>query len=214
MPTRVLEKKTQDQLESLKNFMLNDLLDEIKRLKRLIVRDELTGVLNRKGILEEFGAHFKEVYYLRRHLPSRRRMSTDDISLLFIDCDNFKKINDTYGHDVGDKVLKGIAHVLQRKIRAVDLVGRFGGEEFIVMLFGATEEEVYKKAEYIRKQLTALVTFKRYKKLTVTASIGVASLAKTSATSLKQLIACADKAMYEAKHHRGKNAVVKHSELK
>ncbi len=186
---------------------------EIEKLKKLVVEDELTGVLNRKGINEDLDAIFNEAKALSSK-KYKRRFHIDNFSMVFIDADDFKKVNDTYGHDVGDEVLQGIAHFLKKKMRSIDVVGRLGGEEFVIAMLGATESEAYEKANDIRKGIKYDLKIKGHKDLQVTVSVGVASVDKAKPKSVEELIAFSDKAMYEAKHNRGKDNVVKYSELK
>ncbi|HDH03998.1 MAG TPA: GGDEF domain-containing protein, partial [Candidatus Campbellbacteria bacterium] len=122
---------------------IKKLKDEINRLRKLIIKDELTGVLNRRGIKEKFETLFKETLYLQGKHKSKRKIEIENISVIFIDIDDFKKINDAFGHAAGDKVLKVAVAVFKKKIRGIDLLGRIGGEEFVVVLAGATENEAY-----------------------------------------------------------------------
>lgn len=184
---------------------------EIEELHSLVYRDELTGALNRRGIKDEFGDLFDEARFSKEHGQLRKGVIIADFSIVFIDLDNFKKINDTYGHDEGDRVLKAVANVLNHHIRGIDAVGRLGGEEFVVALLGAGEDAAYAKAQEIRKAFsTEVVVNGDYP---ITASMGVASLHHSASQTLDELIEYADKAMYEAKTKRGKDNVVRYSEL-
>lgn len=185
---------------------------QLKILKKYIIKDELTEVLNRRGIKEEFDILFKEAIYSKNH-PKTRKIQIENFSIIFIDIDNFKKINDKYGHFVGDVVLKKIAEIFRKKARKIDLVGRLGGEEFIIGLMGASEDEAYKKSEEIRKYVNSYVRLPKYKDLRITLSLGVASIKKSKSKTVEQLISAADKAMYEAKYKKGKNNTVKFSEI-
>ncbi|MEN9405055.1 MAG: hypothetical protein RLY47_14 [Candidatus Parcubacteria bacterium] len=190
---------------------LTEMHEEIERLKNLVYVDELTGLMNRRGINDEMGAFFKEALFAQEHPEMRKGVVIADFSVIFIDADNFKSVNDTYGHDEGDRVLKAIAKVLQDHARGIDAVGRLGGEEFVIGLLGATEDDAYAKADELRKLITQDVDVAQDRKMTV--SVGVASLHHSKAQTLAQLIEYADKAMYEAKTKRGKDTVVKYSEL-
>jgi len=190
---------------------LTEMHHEIERLKNLVYVDELTGLMNRRGINDEMGAFFKEALFAQENPEMRKGVVIADFSVIFIDADNFKSINDTYGHDEGDRVLKAIAQVLQDHARGIDAVGRLGGEEFVIGLLGATEDDAYAKADELRKLITQDVDVAQDRKMTV--SIGVASLHHSKAQTLTELIEYADKAMYEAKTKRGKDTVVKYSEL-
>jgi diguanylate cyclase (GGDEF)-like protein len=189
------------------------LKDEIEKLKELVYKDELTKVLNRRGFLEKFNSLFTEAVYHKKNPGRERKFEVGSFSVLFLDGDNFKSVNDNYGHDEGDRVLKAIANVLKDSVRSADAVGRYGGEEFVVALLGANEEEAYNKAEEIRKKFPNVIKIEQNLEHLITASIGVASLDKSDADTLDELIAYADQAMYEAKSNRGKNNTVKFSEL-
>ena len=189
------------------------LKDEIEKLKDLVYKDELTGVLNRRGFLEKFNGLFETAIYHKKNPKTERKFEVGSFSLLFLDGDNFKSVNDSYGHDEGDKVLKAIANVLKDSVRSADSVGRFGGEEFVVALLGASEEDAYNKAEEIRRKMPNVIKIDQNPDHMITASIGVASIDKSDADNLDELIAYADQAMYEAKSNRGKNNTVKFSEL-
>jgi diguanylate cyclase (GGDEF)-like protein len=179
----------------------------------LVANDELTGILNRKGINEKLDIIFKEALYIKDHPDSKRSFHVNNLSIIYIDLDDFKKINDTYGHDIGDKVLKKLSFVVKEEIREIDVIGRMGGEEFVVALVGATEEDAYKKAERIRIAIKNNLKIEELPNLIVTGSIGTASVRKTESKTISELITMADKAMYEAKKNRGKDNVVRFSEI-
>ncbi len=219
------EEQVLDDSEKLKEFLgslevafediedhssVEKLRHEIKNLKALVYKDELTGVLNRRGVMEEFEGFFKEALFAQEHTDVRKGMVINDFSILFFDLDNFKSINDTYGHAEGDRVLKELAHILRSCVRDIDAVGRLGGEEFVAGLLGAHEHEAYQKAETIRQMIEKKITVDGHP---ITASIGVASLKESGARTLHELISAGDKAMYEAKTNRGKNNTARYSEL-
>lgn len=191
--------------------VIEELHHEIEHLKKLVHKDELTGVLNRRGVREEFGQFFGEARYTKDHPEHRKNVIIKDFSIIFFDIDNFKSINDTYGHDEGDRVLKEVAAVLTTHIRDIDAAGRFGGEEFVIALLGADEDDAYRKGEEIRTTISTRV--KLGDEHAVTVSVGVASLKHSNVQTLDELIQRADKAMYVAKHERGKNTTVRYSEL-
>jgi diguanylate cyclase (GGDEF)-like protein len=192
--------------------IIDGLRHELNHLRTLVYKDELTGALNRRGVQEEFSALFKEAKFSNEHTGLRKGVIINDFSILFLDLDNFKSINDTHGHDVGDIALKNVVQALRTHVRDIDAVGRLGGEEFIVALLGASEDMAYKKAEEIRTHVESVLCGDDHTCTTV--SIGVASLHASNAQTLDELITYADKAMYEAKTQRGKNATVRYSEVK
>lgn len=174
----------------------NLILENIK-LKEEAITDSLTGL------------------YLRRYLQvrleheiSRFQRFGQKLSLLMIDIDHFKKINDTYGHQKGDEALKMVASALLKNIRKIDIACRFGGEEFAIMLPNTTTEGAKVCAEKIRALIENTLVGGIKKNVTV--SIGVASLGPASEkgiTSPEELIKAADSALYQAKES-GRNKVI------
>jgi diguanylate cyclase (GGDEF)-like protein len=122
------------------------------------------------------------------------------------DLDRFKKINDTYGHDAGDRALKTISKFLQKNIRDVDAIARYGGEEFVMLIPDADKEAAFCLAERLREEL-AKVKLEGLPPITI--SLGIATY-PTDGTDIEDLIKKADAAMYEAKQ-RGRNKAVKFS---
>lgn len=172
--------------------------DEISRKNRaleiLARQDPLTGCLNRRAFFERFDLAWKAAH--ERDFP---------LACLLIDNDHFKSVNDTYGHDVGDEVLRKVAATLQSLHRKTDLVCRFGGEEFCVLLPGCDLHDGKEKAEQIRESIEQL-RFDSPAELVVTASIGVSDLS-FGAREPQELINQADKCLYVAKR-QGRNQVV------
>ena len=181
---------------------------EIGRLRKLVYYDELTGVLNRRGFKEEAEKVFTPAF------PSdanghRRKAISMPFCVLFMDLDNFKRVNDTFGHDVGDEVLKAMSKALDNTLRENDIIGRWGGEEFIVALYGARVKTAQKIAERVRSAIEKININVGGKRVPVTTSIGLASHSKEK--DMFELIQNADMAMYQAKH-KGKNRVVAFSQ--
>lgn len=189
------------------------LLKRLEELEQMISRDELMGTLNRRGFYDRFKYLFEEALFAKDSPDLRKQMRVSDFSIIFLDIDDFKKINDTYGHDEGDNVLKSFAELLKKAVRSIDGVARFGGEELVIALVGANEDVAFAKAEEIKNTISKEVRLIEYPDHTITASLGVASLGTSDADDLDELIGYADQAMYEAKTNRGKNCVVKHSEI-
>jgi len=155
--------------------------------------DSLTNVLNRN-------AYNMKISQMIREFSS----SKDFFCLLVLDIDHFKKFNDTYGHKAGDRVLKSVAASVQDSLRASDLVFRYGGEEFVVLLNGIQEENAFKLADKIRKNVEKEYFVDKEKKLKVTISLGVACVKEGESET--ELFERADKAMYVAKR-KGRNQV-------
>ncbi|MFH1222911.1 MAG: GGDEF domain-containing protein [Pseudomonadota bacterium] len=166
--------------------------DELSNLAHL---DGLTGCFNRKYILDYLDTEVKRCQKLE--LP---------LSLIMLDLDFFKDINDKYGHLAGDYVLKETVKLIREKVlRASDVLGRYGGEEFCVVMSEATTRTAMEVAERIRKAVEKHDYTFDGKKLSISISAGVSSIAKTSDTS-KVLIGSADSALYRAKE-TGRNKV-------
>jgi diguanylate cyclase (GGDEF)-like protein/PAS domain S-box-containing protein len=159
-------------------------------LQRAATYDHLTGVFNRLALED------KIIYELER---TRRNESS--FSLIMLDIDNFKIINDTLGHQMGDKVICNIAALLQNQVRSIDSVGRWGGEEFVVLLTDTFDREAALVAEKLRNALDNNITIHA---VTVTASFGVTTYQKWD--TLDTMISRADRLLYLAKS-RGKNRV-------
>lgn len=168
---------------------------ELERLQRLVHYDELTEILNRRGFNEEAGKAFRAVSFGRTEIERRIGFQIP-FSILFIDLDDFKILNDIRGHEAGDKALKKVAEILRLGLRASDIFGRWGGEEFVVALLGANVNAAKAVAEKLRRDIA---------EAGLSASVGVASYQKEK--SLAELIDSADKAMYQAKK-KGKNRVI------
>ena len=160
-------------------------------IEEMAVRDQLTGLYNRYK--------FTEYAELFTHQFKRNQM---DVSLLICDIDHFKRVNDTHGHLAGDAVLKQIANILQENTRESDIVARWGGEEFAVLLPMTDKQKAYAVAKKITQQLAAR-TFPNIGKVTL--SCGVAQLQEED--TLSSWFMRADEALYKAKED-GRNKVV------
>jgi diguanylate cyclase (GGDEF)-like protein len=169
-----------------------------KKITELLNKDYLTQVGNRKYFYER----------LEEMISYYKRTKNGKLALVLCDIDNFKNVNDTYGHDVGDLVLVNFAGTLKDKLRKEDVVARFGGEEFIVILTCSDEEDVKEVAERLRK-LVSKITITGHD-LTVTASFGATEYHFED--TVDSIIKRADEAMYEAKD-KGRNNVVYKSRL-
>ena len=167
------------------------------RLEQLAQTDPLTQLLNRRALTERITAEME------------RALRYDaSLSLLMVDLDHFKRVNDTYGHLVGDDVLRDFAQLLTRTIRTTDVVARFGGEEFLVLLPEADEAGAEHFAERIRSAVEEHEFGARvgHPSLQLTASIGVATFPAARIESVEDLLARADAALYRAKAD-GRNKV-------
>ena len=168
----------------------------VENYRGLAIRDELTGLYNRR-----FFARTAELSITQAARYGRK------LSLLLLDVDNFKRINDTYGHAAGDAVLQDIASLMRKNFREADLYARYGGEEFIALINEAEFSDAQKLAERMRQQIEdRRVNFNGHA-ITYSASFGIAQLC--SGESLQQSTARADQALYAAKGE-GKNRVRVH----
>lgn len=154
--------------------------------------DALTGLWNRRAILDSLDREME-----------RSRRSRDPIGLLMLDVDHFKNINDSLGHPVGDVVLKEVADRIARTIRSYDCVGRYGGEEFLVVLPDCDEGQILQGAERIRAAIAEEVFSVGGSNIAVTISIG-ATVLESGTVSTMEILSIADAALYEAKI-RGRN---------
>ena len=173
-------------------FAYHDDLDESfhENLMSSALRDPLTRLFNKRYFLDRLDSELK---FARRHETS--------VSLLMIDLDHFKKINDTHGHLAGDAVLIKFAGVLTRAVRNEDVVARFGGEELAIILRAIPLDPALHLAERLRRLLEQTETEFSGLPLRATASIGAAGYPSTNAETIEELISTADKTLYRAKDH-------------
>ncbi len=169
----------------------------LRRVYDAAMKDGLTGLFNRKHTDERLDA---ELAYANRHSTA--------LSVAMIDVDHFKLVNDTHGHPAGDAVLRAVAESMGKALRTEDVLGRYGGEEFVVVARGASLEEALRMAERLRARVAATPIEFEGISIVVTASLGVASLACCQKPVTREaLIALADERLYRAKES-GRNRVV------
>ncbi len=190
-------KRLQDELDE-KNRQL-----EVanKRLRKLSVTDGLTELFNHRHIHELLHEEFE-----------RSKRSAEPIAVAMLDLDRFKQVNDTYGHPTGDVVLYETAHMLRDTAREIDMPGRYGGEEFIMILPGTGEEAAAQFAERVRQRVAEHMYRDEATELRMTLSCGVASYPSDGIESPDDLIKRADEALYAAKEG-GRDRVVRASEV-
>lgn len=165
-----------------------------QKMHEMANTDWLTGVYNR--------------VYFQQRLAKELSIAEDngyELSIGIFDIDWFKKFNDTYGHLFGDKVIKTIADVVQKSIRGKDIIARFGGEEFIILMPRTSIDEAYSKLESLREKIENTIIIDDMVTVSVTASFGVASF-PLSGTTEREILKAADMALYEAKAS-GRNCV-------
>ena len=171
---------------ALERSMYYNLADQMRGLS---ITDFLTSLFNRRYFEERF---FEELQRSERHNLS--------FSLAIIDIDDFKLFNDTEGHLAGDDVLKNIANIAKESLRVIDVIARFGGEEFIVIMPQTEKEEAFLVAERIRKSVKEQLphTWKVFPRENITITAGVATF-PSDGKDRKELIRNADKALYKGK---------------
>jgi diguanylate cyclase (GGDEF)-like protein/PAS domain S-box-containing protein len=157
-------------------------------LRLLADHDSLTGLLNRRGFMEGMA---RELHRMERN--------GEYGALLLLDLDNFKLVNDTAGHPVGDQVLRSTADVLRGRLRATDIIGRIGGDEFAAVVLNVSAEQAREIAEQTTEAIRAQPVTTPETTLEVTASIGVVTIDGTSDETGDDLLAAADRSMYRAK---------------
>lgn len=172
-----------------------ELEEEINKLNELVRTDGLTDLYNQR--------YFREA--LHRECQRTQRTG-EDFSLVLIDLDHFKKVNDTWGHEAGNIALKRTARLIRETIRPMDLPCRYGGEEFAVLLPNTPLMISVQVAERIRSTIAGTVIVIDDKTLTLTASFGVCAYQRNDILTQEQLVECADRQLYKAKDG-GRNQV-------
>jgi len=177
--------------------LVNTVISKAERyrgLRKLMVEDSLTGLYN----------HVKTKTLLQQAiLMAERQKST--VSYAMLDIDHFKKVNDTYGHSVGDKVIRALARFLKQQVRRADVVGRYGGEEFVVVFFDSTPDDAFEKLDEMREAFALVQHTFEGGSFAVTFSAGIANFPDFS--SMAELVVAADEALYAAKR-AGRNRVI------
>ena len=165
-----------------------------EEMKLKATHDFLTGILNRSAILE----------YFEKSMKLKKRNSNNNIGIAMLDIDHFKNINDTYGHQTGDLVLKEFVKILQKSLRDSDYLGRYGGEEFLLIIQDTTSDKqsIIKSFDRIRKSIETTKISTSSGLVSITASIGCSIAEKNVDSSIKK----ADDALYKAKEN-GRNRV-------
>ena len=190
-------KRLQDELD-LKN---RELEHANIRLKKLSVTDGLTELFNHRHVHEQLHDEWE-----------RSRRTGEPVGVAMIDLDHFKRINDTYGHPTGDVVLYETARIIKETAREIDMVGRYGGEEFIAILPNTDEEEAASFAERVRAAVEEHLYRDGAVEIRMTTSCGVASSQASQADSPEELLKAADEALYEAKRS-GRNRAVRATQV-
>lgn len=181
------------------HLQIKNLQDDLKRSNELLLElsntDHLTGLFNRRYLMEALG---KEV--------QRSQRKRGKLSLILLDIDHFKRVNDQYGHLQGDVVLQKVSLQLQKELRNYDLAARYGGEEFMAILPDATLEEAVFVANRVRMSVQATKFSGELSELSLTVSLGVAMFSKRTCATVDDFIKLVDDALYRAKAN-GRNRV-------
>lgn len=165
-----------------------------RQLSDALDRDSLTGLLKHSRIKEQVDLEL-----------SRARRSGEALSLVMLDLDHFKQVNDTYGHSAGDKVIKALAHLLRQRLRKTDAIGRYGGEEFLLVLPRCAPDEAQTLINQVRELFGQVPFHHNQHHFFATLSAGIASY-EGGETSADQLLQVADEALYQAKK-AGRNCI-------
>lgn len=168
---------------------LNQQKERIAYLERLAMTDSLTGLLNRRGFKAE----------LQRVLASARRFNETGV-LAYIDLDDFKKVNDSFGHACGDEVLCHVARIMENMTRGMDYIARLGGDEFAILLVRSSWEDGQKRIEKIAAELNSTILHWQGRQIALKASVGIEAYQAQS--SIGELLNSADTAMYAIKQHK------------
>ncbi|WP_353153972.1 GGDEF domain-containing protein [Herminiimonas fonticola] len=173
---------------------IHNLEAKLEQMSELVREDQLTGSLNRRGLEDIF----------ERELARAERRGTP-LCIAMLDLDDFKKINDKYGHSAGDEALIHLVRVIKETLRSMDVIARFGGEEFLIVLPDTGMDEAIQTVTRLQRELTKQIFMHNHTRLLMTFSAGVAL--RNEQEDQKSMIERADKALYEAKRS-GKNRVV------
>ena len=175
--------------------LVRELRQQINELSALVATDALTGLFNFR--------HFKAMLQTEMDRSKRSGIPT---SLAMVDLDHFKRVNDNYGHEVGNQALQHLADILMSEVRTTDIVCRYGGEEF-AMIFPETHLNLaVKVADRIRNEIASRPLCIEGEKIAITASMGISVYMKTSVLDIDEFIESVDKYLYEAKQS-GRNCI-------
>lgn len=178
------------------------LQEAMHRLNHMAATDQLTGLPNRRYLWEALSAELM-----------RARRKRTSLAVIMLDLDHFKLVNDRWGHEAGDLVLKNVTYAIRAAVRGSDIVARHGGEEFVVVLPEADEDIALARAEAMRKEIARLqLTYGGNSLSTITASIGIA-LSRELQITAEGLVRIADEAMYEAKQSGRNRVVIKNADV-
>jgi len=195
LPSVIREAKSKHELIETNRFLIQELRRANERLQKMTFTDEMTGIFNYRFVKKQLDI---EVQRAHRYVKP--------LSLCIIDVDNFKEINDKYGHPVGDTVLREIAQILTQSTRSVDFVGRYAGDEFVIIFPDTQLQDAVRLCDRIRKTVADQTMDVQGKKVHVTLSMGLADFDAKKRSTADSLIEAADLRLYQAKRS-GRNRV-------
>lgn len=178
--------KIKNELQSTINHRTEELVKSNSRLKRMAYEDALTGLPNRKSFLDQSNQQL-----------ARLRRSTNFLGVAILDIDHFKKVNDSFGHDIGDQALQFFASTLRSALRQEDVAGRFGGEEFVVCMISSSTQVIYELLFRFKEEIKQRSQKMVFGPLSV--SVGLCCIGSTEDSSITELLKNADIALYQAK---------------
>ena len=188
-------RRARDELEATVQERTSELADANAKLKELSITDDLTGLFNRRYLVRALEAEFIRAIRYKR-----------DFSVLLIDIDDFKQVNDHYGHSCGDAVLVRLASLIKHCIRGSDMVARYGGDEIAILLPETEKSKAVVVAEKLRSLIDETSLEWQGKAIHITCSIGIASALDQHVANWNDLLDKADQALYRGKG-AGKNVV-------
>ncbi len=171
-------------------------IEEYQKMRRSSIHDGLTGLLNHNALMDRFNEEINRAVRFNHKLVT-----------IILDLDKFKRLNDTYGHLFGDKVLKAVSMIMKNNVRNIDVVARYGGEEFVIILVNTSVETSLPVAQRIINKIAEYPFEKDGETISVTISAGMAEFPKHS-DHTKSLIECADKALYQSKAKGGNQVTI------
>jgi len=195
LPSVIREAKSKHELLETNRFLIQELRRANDRLQKLTITDEMTGVYNYRFLSKQLASEIKQASRYKKPL-----------SICLIDIDYFKQINDEFGHLIGDSVLKEIAEVLTDTVRSVDYVGRYAGDEFLVIFPNTEIQDAVRLSERILERLSSSPIQISGRGVPVTLSIGASDYSATQRSTPEQLVEAADRYLYQAKK-LGRNRV-------
>ncbi|WP_306418538.1 sensor domain-containing diguanylate cyclase [Bacillus sp. AFS076308] len=189
------------------NKIIGKIITFVNVTERVLLQEQLKNLASMDGLTEVYSRNFfmQESEKMMESLS----MTGGKVSFIMFDIDHFKNVNDTFGHEAGDRVLAHVASLTKESLRSTDIIGRYGGEEFILLLPDTPLIAAYELAQSIRVKITESVTPFMDKEIHVTSSFGVSSaqiMGEDHSQTLKNLMREADQALYEAKR-KGRNYV-------